>query len=123
MITGRRSGAPAGLTIRALIEPVGPPETVTHSSSTAGLVISPAWTSSTALRPSTGPRSNRYGGLAVAAANSAAAGSSTGVAGVYGGIAVSSVDGWRALSAPATGAAHTRKTSVRLHRAQVKRRR
>src|SRR3954447_11214276 len=39
--------------------------------------MSPDCTSSTVLRPSTGPRSNRYGGLAVASANSRAAGSNT----------------------------------------------
>lgn len=67
-----------GRTIRARTLPVGPPETVTHSSSISGFSISPDCTSSTAFRPSAGGSSKRKGGLAVASANAAAAGSRTG---------------------------------------------
>src|SRR3954469_4785248 len=44
--------------------------------STSDFSISPDCTSSTVFRPSTGPRPDRYGGSAVAAAHSVAAGSS-----------------------------------------------
>src|SRR4051812_49239016 len=66
-----------GRRIRIDTSPDGPPGTAVSSTWTSGLSISPDWTSSTVFRPSTGPRSNRYGGSAVAAAHSLAAGWST----------------------------------------------
>ena len=44
--------------------------TVVSSISTSGLAMGPDWVSSTTLFPFSGPRSNRYGGFAVASANS-----------------------------------------------------
>ncbi len=50
MITGSAPSAPAGRTMRVCTDPVGPPGTVTHSSSISGLPISPDCTWSTVLR-------------------------------------------------------------------------
>src|SRR3954471_22254932 len=77
MTTGNVPVVPLGRMIRTETSPDGPPATLVSSMSTSGLAMSPLCTSSTVLRPSTGPRSNRYGGSAVASANACAAGSST----------------------------------------------
>src|SRR2546423_1210862 len=90
MITGRGPVAPAGRTIPARTWPVGPPDTAIHPPSTLGAAISPHCTSSTVLRPSTGPRSKRYGGFAVASAKAWAAGSRTGRGAVVPGMTASS---------------------------------
>src|ERR1700722_18176199 len=75
-MTGSTQLAPFGRMIRVGTLPLGV-GTLSSSMTASGLLISPDWTWSTTSRPFCGPRSNRYGGLAVAAANSCAAGSST----------------------------------------------
>src|SRR5947209_6859937 len=79
MMTGSGPVVPRERRIRTDTAPDGPPGTVVSVTSTSGLAISPDCTSSTVWRPFSGPRSNRYGGSAVASANSWAASSSTGL--------------------------------------------
>src|ERR1700722_7060464 len=76
-IAGSWLAARCGLNSRIETLPDGPPGTALPEISTSGISISPDWTSSSALRPSVGPSSNKNGGLAVASANASAAGSKT----------------------------------------------
>src|SRR5262245_52710958 len=71
-MAGSGALAPLGRTIRTDTSPAGPPGILRSWVSTSGLSIGEDRTSSTVARPFSGPRSKRYGGLAVASANSLA---------------------------------------------------